>query len=39
LAGAGLVDPVFHSPVTGIDEQFEFPIMVTRKTAAHSGKE
>ena len=39
LAGVGLVDPVFHSPVTGIDEQFEFPIMVTRKTAARSGKE
>jgi SAM-dependent methyltransferase len=39
LAGAGLVDPVYHSPVTGIDEQFEFPIIVTRKTAARSGKE
>jgi len=39
LAGAGLVDPVFHPPVTGIDERFEFPIIVTRKTTAHSGKE
>jgi SAM-dependent methyltransferase len=32
LDSAGLVDPVFHPPVTGIDDHFEFPIMVTRKS-------
>jgi SAM-dependent methyltransferase len=31
LATAGLEDPVFHPPVTGIDERFEFPLVVTRK--------
>lgn len=39
LAQAGLVDPVFHEPVTGIDEQFEFPLLVTRKTATEPDKE
>ncbi len=39
LAGAGLVDPVFHAPVTGIDEQLEFPLLVTRKAAAGTSKE
>jgi SAM-dependent methyltransferase len=32
LAQAGLGDPTFHPPVTGVDEQFEFPLLVTRKT-------
>ena len=32
LEDSGLVDPVFHPPVTGIDEQFEFPLVVTRKS-------
>lgn len=31
LAAAGLGDPAFHPPVTGIDERFEFPLLVTRK--------
>jgi len=31
LADAGLVDPVFYPPITGIDERFEFPLVVTRK--------
>jgi len=31
LAGAGLTHPVFHGPVTGISEEFEFPLVVTRK--------
>jgi len=31
LARAGLVDPVHFPPITGIDEQFEFPVLVTRK--------
>ena len=39
MAGAGLVDPVYHPPVTGIDERFEFPLMVTRKEQAGTGKE
>jgi SAM-dependent methyltransferase len=39
LAGVHLVDPVFHPPVTGIDERFEFPLLVTRKAAAGTGKE
>jgi len=39
LAGAHLVDPVFHSPVTGIDERFEFPLLVTRQAAAGTDKE
>jgi SAM-dependent methyltransferase len=39
LADSGVVDPVFHPPVTGIDEQFEFPIVVTRKPPARTGKE
>ena len=38
LAGAHLVDPVFHPPVVGIDERFEFPLLVTRKAAAGTGK-
>jgi len=39
LADAGLKDPVFHEPVTGIDDRFEFPLLVTRKTAAETDKE
>jgi len=39
LADAGLQDPVFHEPVTGIDDRFEFPLLVTRKTAAETDKE
>ena len=31
LAAAGLVDPVFHPPVTGVSEEFEFPLVVTRR--------
>jgi len=31
LADVGLVEPVYHPPITGIDEQFEFPVLVTRK--------
>ena len=34
LASVGLGDPVFHPPITGIDERFEFPLLVTRKTQA-----
>jgi SAM-dependent methyltransferase len=32
LASVGLEDPLFHPPITGIDERFEFPLLVTRKT-------
>ncbi len=32
FAGAGLVDPVFHPPITGVSERFEFEMMVTRKS-------
>ena len=39
LADAGLMDPVFHEPVTGMDDRFEFPLLVTRKTAAETDKE
>lgn len=39
LADAGLQDPVFHEPVTGIDERFEFPMIVTRKTTTETGGE
>jgi SAM-dependent methyltransferase len=31
LAEAGLVDPAFYPPVTGVDERFEFPLVVTKK--------
>lgn len=31
LAEQGLGGPVHHPPITGIDEQFEFPVLVTRK--------
>lgn len=31
LAEAGLADPVFYPPVTGDSEEFEFPILVTRR--------
>ncbi len=31
LAEAGLTDPAFYPPVTGIDERFEFPLLVTKK--------
>lgn len=31
LASVGLKGPVYHPPITGIDEQFEFPVLVTRK--------
>jgi SAM-dependent methyltransferase len=31
LAGAGLVDPVFYPPITGIDERYEFPLLITKK--------
>ena len=33
FAEAGLVDPRFHPPISGIGEQFEFPLLVTRKKA------
>jgi SAM-dependent methyltransferase len=39
LADVGLVDPVHHPPITGCDEQFEFPLLVTRKSATSAGKE
>lgn len=31
LAAAGLTDPVFYPPVTGVDDRFEFPLVVTKK--------
>lgn len=31
LAEAGLVDPVFHPPIVGVEEEFEFPMLVTRR--------
>lgn len=33
LADAGLVSCVFHPPVTGVSEEFEFPVIVARKAA------
>ncbi len=32
LGRAGLGDPTFHPPIAGVDEEFEFPVLVTRKT-------
>lgn len=34
LAEAGLTEPVFHPPITGTSEQFEFPLVVTRRKEA-----
>jgi SAM-dependent methyltransferase len=34
LADAGLVDPVFYPPITGVAEEFEFPLVVTRRKEA-----
>lgn len=31
LAEAGLTDPVFYPPVTGVDDRFEFPLVVAKK--------
>jgi SAM-dependent methyltransferase len=31
LAEAGLTGAVLHPPITGVDEQYEFPVLVTRK--------
>lgn len=31
LAEAGLVDPVFHPPITGASDEFEFAMLVTQK--------
>lgn len=31
LARVGLGDPTFHPPITGVDEEFEFPMLVTRR--------
>jgi len=31
LADAGLAQPTFHPPITGCDERFEFPLLVTVK--------
>lgn len=31
FAESGLTGAVLHPPITGIDEQFEFPVLVTRK--------
>lgn len=31
LAGARLGDPTFHPPITGVAEEFEFPLLVTRR--------
>ncbi len=32
LARVGLIDPAFHPPITGVSEEFEFPVLVTRKS-------
>lgn len=31
LKRQGLLDPTFHPPITGVAEEFEFPLLVTRK--------
>ncbi len=31
LAKAGLAEPEFHGPITGTAEEFEFPLIITRK--------
>ncbi len=33
LERVGLVDPAFSPPITGVAEEFEFPMLVTRKKA------
>ena len=33
LARVGLEDPAFSPPITGVAEEFEFPMLVTRKKA------
>ncbi len=39
LASCGLTDPVRHPPVTGIDPELEFPLVITRRqTAARDDK-
>jgi hypothetical protein len=30
-AAAGLTDPRFYPPVTGVDERVEFPLLVLRR--------
>jgi len=32
LRVAGFEDPQFHPPITGVDERFEFPVIVARRT-------
>ena len=32
LAAAGLTEPEYHEPITGTAEEFEFPILITRKS-------
>jgi SAM-dependent methyltransferase len=34
FSAVGLVEPSFHPPIADIGEQFEFPLLVTRKQAA-----
>lgn len=33
LAEVGLTDPVFHAPITGVSEEFEFAMLVTKKSS------
>lgn len=33
LRDAGLVEPEFHPPITGVAEEFEFPLVVARRAA------
>ena len=34
LAACGLIEPMRHPPVTGVDPQLEFPLVITRRRAA-----
>ncbi len=36
LAAAGLESFVFHPPITGVSEEFEFPVIVGRKSATRN---
>ncbi len=37
LATCGLIDPVRHPPVTGVDPELEFPLVVTRRNTSERG--
>lgn len=38
LDACGLIDPVRHDPVVGLDDGYEFPLLVARKPAGPGGR-